>query len=453
MKLITERRFNALAGYAKLPESVLFIKELSWFEEGDETLLGMVGLDTIDNDYSAAVFGRDARGCFRYVNGLVSMSTQAEATLWLRDRLAELVLEPPESHYQGDEVGQAVDFFRPIIDEARRAVAFEQLRTLRHYSHALGLLRGLMYYFRDPDGHFIQQFQSDAGFDARLWELYLYATFTEAGYGFDRQHHAPDFHCRGPLGEFFVEATTVGVSPIPIEIDESNIESYHEDYIPVRFAGALRAKLQKHYWELPHVAGHPLVIAIQDFHATGSMKWSTPSLIEYLYGLRQIEDEDGTARSVSITEHRWKAKVISSNFFAQSGAENISAVIANPSGTLSKFTRMGFLAGFGDRDLKIYRRGIAFQDESGAAPTPYAVEVTAEGYDETWGEGLAVYHNPRAKVPFPEECLPNAGHFIVEDGELLSKRPAFFPLGSEMWVVAPTGETDSAPLKMAPDPK
>lgn len=112
---------------------------------------------------------------------------------------------------------------------------------------------------------------------------------------------------------------------------------------------------------------------------------------------------------------------------------------------------MGFLSGFGDRDLKIYRRGIAFQSESRAAPTPYVVEVTAEGYDETWGEGLAVYHNPNAKVPFPDECLPNAGHYIVEDGELLTKRPAFFPLGSEMWVVAPRDEADSTAPDGAPD--
>lgn len=267
--------------------------------------------------------------------------------------------------------------------------------------------------------------------------------FTEAGYGFDRRYPAPDFYCRGPLGEFFVEATTVGVSSIPLEVDESNLESYYEDYIPIRFAGALKAKLQKEYWKLPHVSGHPIAIAIQDFHVAGSMKWSAPSLIEYLYGLRQAQSADGAVRTVSISEHRWKTKVIPSNFFAHADSEHISAVIANPSGTLSKFTRMGFLAGFGDRDLKIYRRGIAFQEAGGAAPTPYAVEVTSEGYDETWGDGLAVYHNPNARVPFPEYCLPNAGHYIVENGEILTKRPAFFPLGSEMWVLASTEDTSN----------
>ena len=41
-----------------------------------------------------------------------------------------------------------------------------------------------MHYFQDVDGNFVQQFQS-TGFDARLWELYLYALFTEQGYGFE----------------------------------------------------------------------------------------------------------------------------------------------------------------------------------------------------------------------------------------------------------------------------
>ena len=60
----------------------------------------------------------------------------------------------------------------------------------------------MMHYFEDVDRNFIQQFQSD-GFDARIWELYLYALLNELGYGLDRAHAAPDFHCQGLLGDFF----------------------------------------------------------------------------------------------------------------------------------------------------------------------------------------------------------------------------------------------------------
>jgi hypothetical protein len=37
----------------------------------------------------------------------------------------------------------------------------------------------MMHWYEDPDGNFIEQFQT-TGFDARLWELYLFAMFCEA---------------------------------------------------------------------------------------------------------------------------------------------------------------------------------------------------------------------------------------------------------------------------------
>ena len=427
MKPIDRRRFDALAGYIRMPIIALLIQELAWYEEEGEALLGLVSLDRTDGDYVAHVLARDAKKRFRAVTLNHSMETQVEATIWLRDQLTKLVTKPPSFHYQGDEEGKSVDFFEPIVPADKRAYAFEQLRIDKSLSPALGLLRELMHYYEDPDGNFIQQFQS-TGFDARIWEVYLYAAFTEMGYGFDRSHPVPDFHCHGPLGNFFVEATTLGVSPQTPELTEENSDAYFDHYVPIRFSSALCAKLDRRYWELPHVAGLPLMIAIQDFHKPGSMTWTAEALSEYLYGLRQSE-RDGKLVSERIGKHVWGKKEISSNFFGQPGAENISAVIANPSGTLSKFKRMGFLTGFGDRDLKILRRGMAYQGQP--YMTPFAVEATGEGYTETWCEGLAIYHNPDAKIPLPEEAFPGAGHFTVEDGWLMSKLPPFFPFGTQ----------------------
>jgi hypothetical protein len=427
MKLISRRRFDALAGYIRRPETVLVMKELAWYEERDETLVGVVGLDTSDGDYVSIILGRDAKKRFRAVDLKHSIPTQTAAAIWLRDRLAELSEKPAEFHYQGDEKGGPVDFFDPIVPLERRAPAFEQLRTQKSLSPALGILRELMHYFEDPDGNFIQQFQSTA-FDARLWEVYLYALFTEIGYGLDRTQPVPDFHCGGPLGEFFVEATTLGVSPHTPILTAENRRAYFEEYVPIRFSSALCEKLKKRYWDRPHVRGRPLVLAIQDFHAPGSMTWTSTSLVEYLYGLRQSE-RDGTVVSEPISRHRWETKDIASHFFALPEAEHISAVIANPSGTLSKFKRMGFLSGFGDRDLKILRRGYAFQGEP--FPTPFTAEVSSGSYDETWCEGLAVCHNPDATTPLSPESLPHAGHFTVDDGWLVSALPPFFPVGSQ----------------------
>ena len=71
--------------------------------------------------------------------------------------------------------------------------------------------------------------------------------------------------------------------------------------------------------------------------------------MQYLYGRRE-EEHGGETVSEAIVRHRWETKDIASDFFAQPDSEHISAVIANPSGTLAKFKRMGFLTGFGDRD-------------------------------------------------------------------------------------------------------
>jgi hypothetical protein len=68
-----------------------------------------------------------------------------------------------------------------VTDAARRHQHFEHLTTGDGYSPALGIIRELMHYFDDADGNFVEQFQTTA-FDARLWELYLYALFTELGY-------------------------------------------------------------------------------------------------------------------------------------------------------------------------------------------------------------------------------------------------------------------------------
>ena len=39
--------------------------------------------------------------------------------------------------------------------------------------------------FDDPDGNFLQQFQT-TGFDARFFELYLFAYFSKSGFQVDR---------------------------------------------------------------------------------------------------------------------------------------------------------------------------------------------------------------------------------------------------------------------------
>jgi hypothetical protein len=342
---------------------------------------------------------------------------------------------------QGDESGHPLDFFAPVVPEKRFHSSFATVRAGEKYSPARELISSMMHYYEDPDGNFVEQFQT-TGFDARFWELYVFATFNELGYTFDRKHAAPDFLCQGILGEFFIEAVTVNPTVekgISLETgpprNEMQYREYKAHYLPIKFGSALYSKLQKRYWDLPHIAGKPIVFAIQDFHFPASMTWSEQSLSDYLYGLKfsALYDAGGRLNVTSqpIKEHRWGKKVIPSGFFCLAGAEHVSAVIANAQGTLTKFNRIGYKAGFGSKHVKMYRLGTRYvHDENAAFPAPFNVAVHDESYVETWVEGMSVYHNPFAVVPLPVEMIPGAAHHFVEEGVMNSLIPAFHPYGT-----------------------
>ena len=437
MQPISKTRFNSLAGYSRSPTMPLIAEEKAWFEEGNEKILGLLVFDLTDRDYACYILGRDKKLRLRSVWIECSIPTTDAAHNRLESKMAEYVHMPPEYFHQGDEVGLPLDFFSPAVAPKQRNLLFSTLISERGYSPARGLLNEMMHYFEDADGNFVQQFQS-SGFDARIWELYLYALFTELGYAFNREHAAPDFYCQGLRGEFHVEATTVNPSDKPPEINDTNREAYFQHYTPIKFGSALFSKLQKEYWNLPHVSGMPLLIAVQDFHSLGSMSWSTTALIEYLYGTRQVRQRQLGGGIVNSSEqvkfYEWEGKRIPADFFALPGAEHISAVLANPGGTISKFNRLGFLAGFGDRDIRMVRTGVCFRNGSLNSEN-FSQEVYSPDYAETWAEGLFVFHNPNAAHPLPEAMIPNVAHCTRQDGRILTGMPSFHPVGTKTYIL------------------
>lgn len=437
MKNLSKVRFDALAGYSRSPYIALSAKELEWYEEADEKLLGVVCLDVSDRDYVWTVLARDAKNRFRAVDLEHSIPTQAGARERLAEALARHVPRPAEDFYQGDEVGPPVDFFTEVAPADRQHQHFRVLLSQRN-SPARALIQELMHHFNDVDGNFVEQFQSTA-FDSRLWELYLFALLTELAYGIRDEHRAPDFHCVGLRGDFFVEATTVNPSHTPPVIEETNVDEYFAHYVPIKYGSALFSKLNKRYWELPHVAGHPLVLAIQDFHAPHSMVWSNTALVEYLYGIRQtaVTSPTGTPEVVSqrIDKYVWRGKEIPAGYFLQPHTEHISAVLANPSGTITKFNRMGYLAGFGKRSLQMLRAGYCYRNS--VHPETFAVSVDSPEYTETWCEGVSIYHNPNARIHLSADAFPGAAHHTARDGKILTNAPPFFPIGSTTFILEP----------------
>ena len=122
-----------------------------------------------------------------------------------------------------------------------------------------------------------------------------------------------------------------------------------------------------------------------------------------------------------------------SYFFGLPEAENVSAVMLNPIGTIPKFNRIGFIAGFGDRAIRMVHTGIRRGeiDPRGPGPLPFRHDVHSPGYAEKWIEGAVILHNPNARVALDPELIPGANHeFLEPDGTIVSLLPEFQPYSS-----------------------
>lgn len=443
MKRISLLRFDALAGYARRPLIRVIAEECDYFEHADERLLGIVVRDRTDNDFAGHVFGRDRKDRFRWIGSTDFYDKRLRAQMELRRELERQAALPDEEYYQGDETGAPVDFFAPRAKEERLSSSFIALRDLEEYSGAREIIEPMMRWYQDADGNFVEQFQS-TGFNARIWELYLFASFTEMGHEINREFNVPDFCCQGLMGAFNVEAVTVNpsrdkqgqiVPEPPLETHEQ-LKAYLTQYMPIKFAGVLTGKLKKRYWQHDHVTDKPLLFAVHDFSAPASMTRTRSAFERYVYGYEHEWEHDGegqlTIKPRKIEDHRWSTKIVESGFFDLEGSENVSAVLFSNSGTISKFSRMGLLAGFGSSRLELVRVGTAVDhDPNSTAPKQFRHRVRDPNYSESWAEGLDIWHNPNAVNPLNPALVPGAAHHrLLPDGNIESFTPPWHPLGS-----------------------
>jgi hypothetical protein len=88
-------------------------------------------------------------------------------------------------------MGQSLKaLFTLVVDAARTDPKFEHIRTSPGSEPARKMLDDVFQQFHDPDGNFLEQFQSTA-FDARYFELYIFAYLSRSGYTVDRTHGGP----------------------------------------------------------------------------------------------------------------------------------------------------------------------------------------------------------------------------------------------------------------------
>lgn len=450
---MTPERYNAFVAWTRSPIAKDVGEELEFFSSSDENLVGVLIKDLTDRDFGYVLLGRDGKGRFRCID--VDMSyKRTDARHALFESINRHASKGATVYEQGDESTDraGVDLFTPVVPKEKLHRSFRLLQSIDHWLPARGIMAEMMNHYVDVDGNFVEQFQSTA-FDSRIWELYLYAALLEMGLFVNKDHEAPDFEVSRFGEKVFIEAVIVGPSPKdpPLERDEHGMPEVRspaavreliKTRMPIRFGSALYSKLSraKPYWELEHVNGHPLIFAIADFHEDQSMTWTSPALMEYLYGVTHdfMLDERGqlVILPLKVGTHEYNGKVIPSGFFLQPGAEHISAVLFSASGTISKFNRMGKLAGFGLPNQIIHRVGVRHDhDPNAVLPKGFMHTMNQGEVTESWAEGLSMFHNPFALHPVNPDMFPGIAHHHFVDGQLKSIVPEFHPYSSFTWNV------------------
>jgi hypothetical protein len=437
----SKERFDAFTLWVKDPIASAIALELEWFRDADDIVIGTLFLDS-DTTYNYVVMGRDEIGQFRAIDFGIDYDDRDNARADLLAEMDAKVSSGERIFPQGVSDRVPLDFFIPVVESEKQHPYFKLFQSMKHWQCARGILSEMMKGYIDVDGNFVKDFQS-TGFDARLWELYLHAYFKEECLYIERPKPAPDFLVSRGGNRAYIEAVTVGPTvgdPIPGPgVGLPNLRDSVEtttltlDKIPIKFGSPLYSKLMKKYWIRPEVGKSPLVFAIADFHENQSMVWTGPGLWRYLYGLEQSyhHDNDGNliVENKKVNHHQFEKKLIPSGFFYQPSAEHVSAVLFSSSGTMSKFNRMGRLAGFGtDVAMKMIRVA-AYHDHNPNATKPIrrVEEVEPGKYTEDWSEGITMFHNPSALYPVDEDLFPSIAHVHLINGELQSRLPDRFP--------------------------
>ena len=339
--------------------------------------------------------------------------------------------------------GRGKTLFDPCVRQEKLHPIFEVLRTSPESEPTRWMLDDVYQSFHDPEGNFLEQFQT-AGFNARVFELYLFAYFSRSGFAIERTMPNPDFLVERAGVRVAVEATTVNPATSGVfaksgkkisELTDAEFREYQKHELAIRFGGPLFSKLEKRYWELGHCKDLPLVLAIEAFHDKDSLALSDWALIRYLFGVEQTGtwDEEGRLKieTASVQRHTVGEKSISSGFFGQPGAEHVSAVLFTNSGTTAKFARMGYQHGIGCDIINMIRSGICYNPDPDAMDsTFFSYNLAAPPFIEPWGQGLVVQHNPNARHPLSRDFFVDAVQGYIEDGLYKADYPAFHPFSS-----------------------
>ncbi len=441
IKQTSRNTFNAFALFIRNPALETLATELEYYINTEEDRLGVILRDKTDQNFSIIALARNCYECFQIQSCICDITSLKDA----RSKLIATLNTIPK--YISGKRFDGMNLFAIRTKHENLHPYFLYLNSTPQLYAAKKIMSELAMYIPDKDGNFVKDFQSISGFDSRVWELYLHCFLREEGFLLNNMHSIPDFITANKTQHLAIEAVVVGRNSLnpptskdmPPVFSPAQFQQELTNDMPLRFASVLNRKLKKEYWKLSHISNFPFLIAVADFHEAASMTWSFPSLIDYLYGKHSIIRYDSNKNPISTSipiqpYHKESGACVPSGFFEQPGTENISGILFSATATLSKFNRMGIQAGFA-LDNNIHRRIVCFHNDAPNATKPrFKIQTIGLNSNETWAEGMNLFHNPHAKHPVNKLLFPSIAHHELIKDVLYSQLPAFHPYSS--WTIS-----------------
>lgn len=141
---ISRERFNAFVLWSRSPMASMLNREVEWYADTNEWVLGVLCLDLVDFDWSYAVLGRDEDGRFRWIDGGVSVATQREGNLALMAAMQRQIASDARIFSQGDETGAIPDLFAPLVEDVKLHHSFRAMVRYPVWSPAVSIIREMM---------------------------------------------------------------------------------------------------------------------------------------------------------------------------------------------------------------------------------------------------------------------------------------------------------------------
>ncbi len=340
------------------------------------------------------------------------------------------------------------DLFEPTVAGEKLNPLFQRVALGAGRAAARELANAVFANFHDVDRSIVREFQT-GGFSARVFELALFAYLEESGLELDRTHPAPDFVVQGAAPVAIEVTTTNPVQGTPLDpgppypLLPDDLDLADQEFV-YRLDNALHRKLDHRdargaaYWEKPHTAGVPFVIAVGAFHGPHAQFHPDGLLAAYLYGSRNVayHADDGrlTVTAQSVDQHSWGSRTIASGLFQQPEAADLAGVLFSNAHTVAKFNRIGAERGLAAPDTALTRFGTCHNfapDASKPNLFAYVVGDRSEEERETFEESLHLFVNSWATVPLSPEAFPGVTRYELSANGVME---ATFPVSFRPFV-------------------